>query len=893
MSLRLKIILGIVFIQTMLLVVIEVSVLKMVSTSNEKQLIQYAQTTVKLFSSATKDAILSTDLATIDSFVEEILKNKDIKYVRIKNDKYILAEGGERKYLDRPYETDHELKNVTDGTFDIDAKIVEGSVLSGSVEIGFATDSISRSIAKAKTRAYIFASIEIILAILFSYVLGTYLTIQLNRLKEASEVISKTGKPGHQIEVKGHDEIALVSHSFNSMSANLKQIYAELEDSIKAQKAILKSANQSQAITQAVLSSTLDALITTDANGKVLEFNHIAELTFGWSKNEICGHPLVNYIIPHDQREAHNNGINHYLETGKLSMMGKHLQLTALHKDGHSFPIEIVISHIKTEHGDMFTAFIRDITNRIEAEKQLQQAAEAKGNFLATMSHEIRTPMNAVLGILGLLKSTPLNNNQRELLQTGRDSGELLLSIINDILDFSRIESNEMEIENTEFDLYALFNKSIKLLKHSANTKKLALNLDIDTNLPHFAKGDPGRLQQILINLINNSLKFTFDGSITVKVSATKNTENNTFILHCSVEDTGIGIAKDFQDTLFEEFTMVDQTYSRTHKGTGLGLAICSRLIHLMQGDISVHSELGIGTIFKFNIMLEALDKYNHSMEGLSKQVQQLPDANTRILLAEDNLANQLVMKKILEHSGLNVDIVANGQEAVDAIRTLPYDIILMDISMPIMDGMTATRNIRELDGIVSKIPIIALTAHALSGDRKHFLDVGMNDYLSKPINRDLLLKCIVRWTKFQEDQQTQIESITSQIDSSTTRVEVNSDLIDESILQQLVHDTDAEIVPELIKFYIEDAKKRIDLIKDAVANNSFKTLEFECHTLSSSAAAHGNLKLHQLAKATETYCQKKKYELALSSAVKLIDTADKSFELLEQRADKGFKQFN
>lgn len=889
MSLRLKTILGIAIIEILLLMILIISGLNMLKESNEKQLIQHANTTVRLFANATKDAILSTDLATLESFVTETLKNKDIKYVRIKNDRHILAEGGEEKYLIRPHQQDYELANVTDGIFDVNSKIVEGGVLSGIIEIGLSTNAIERAVTEAKHWTLGIASIEVILVALFSFVLGSYLTNQLKRLKNASDLISKTG-PGHQINITGNDEITSVIRAFNKMSAKLKQNYDELEVSITKQKEVIDVANRNHAINQAMLSSSLDALITIDDNGKVLDFNNAAEETFGWTEGEIYGQYLANYIIPHKHREAHARGLSNYLETGKSTIMNKRMQLTALHKNGRSFPIEIVISPIKTTQGAIFTAFIRDISDRLATEKKLQLAAQAKGNFLATMSHEIRTPMNAILGILGLLRDTSLNNKQRELVRTGRESGELLLTIINDILDFSRMEADKLEIENNDFDLYLLLSKTIKLLKHQADKKNLSLILNIGAGLPPYTKGDADRLQQILINLINNAIKFTSSGSIIVSATALY-TESNTFTLCCSIEDSGIGIDNELQNTLFEEFTMVDQTHSRKHEGTGLGLAICKRLTHLMHGEISVQSEPGHGSTFTFTVKLEAIQKLKHDTDHASAQKYLIPEANTRILLAEDNSANQMVIKNILEYAGLQVDIVANGQEAVNAVCTLPYDIVLMDVSMPEMDGMTATRKIRCLKEPLSSIPIVALTAHALTGDREHFLESGMNDYLSKPIDREAALDCIARWTK---SELKQLES-TTEVNSSAadiaidTAIEIDTDYVDESVLQQLVQDTDAKVVPEFLRFYIEDAQNRIKLIEDAASTSDFKTLEFETHTIGSSAAAHGNPKLYELARKTENYCINKNYKQALLSATELTKVADRSFELLAIRASREF----
>ena len=439
--------------------------------------------------------------------------------------------------------------------------------------------------------------------------------------------------------------------------------------------------------------------------------------------------------------------------------------------------------------GDVFGAIesIRDITESKQAEDSLIEAKEAaeaavrsKSEFLANMSHEIRTPLNAVVGLTGLLLEADLTAQERDYVETVRSSGNSLLSVINDILDFSKIEGDKMELESQPFNLQECIFVAVDLVKAEAEKKGLAIKYSLDEAIPAYFKGDVTRLRQVLVNLLSNAVKFTHAGTIEISVTAkpikresnalagqppesgqadqvgkmahdggdageikaaesperAQTTNSRQYELHFSIIDTGIGIPEEKADRLFQSFSQIDSTITRKYGGTGLGLAISRRLVELMGGEIWVVSQPGLGSTFHFTIIAEEAEEISIPVDSCAKKAK--TDASRknarplRILLAEDNAVNQKVAIQMLKRLGYSADVAGNGLEVLQAIERQPYDVVLMDVQMPEMDGLVATQEIRKL---WPKGPrIIAITAYALKGDRERCLAAGMDDYISKPI---------------------------------------------------------------------------------------------------------------------------------------------------------------
>nr|WP_229260628.1 ATP-binding protein [Duganella alba] len=548
----------------------------------------------------------------------------------------------------------------------------------------------------------------------------------------------------------------------------LRDLNGQLEQRIADRTAELtrsiQQARDSQAKLQTIVDTALDAVVRMDLDGRIVGWNRQAEVIFGWKGEEAVGLELDKTIIPPRFRYEHKRGMQRYLTGVSSGVLDTRIEVYALRRNGEEFPIELAITQVRTEERNSyeFCAFIRDISERREREQKLvtanvmaEAANIAKSEFLANMSHEIRTPMSAVIGMAYLALRTELTPKQHDYISKIHRAALTLLGIINDILDFSKIEAGRLEVEAIPFALEDVLANVSSVTAQRAADKQLNYVVEVGPGVPRYVVGDPLRLGQVLINLVNNAVKFTLEGSLELRCELQGTAADGKVLLRFTVRDTGIGMTPQQKSRLFRAFSQANGSTTRQYGGTGLGLSISQQLVRLMGGNIDVQSEVDHGSSFHFELALALSDAAALSVQSAVHQGPSgdaAPDSasrrTARVLLAEDSADNQEVTRALLELQGLDVEVAADGREAVDRLMEAgprAYDLVLMDLGMPLMDGHEATRLLRA-DARFNELPIIAVTSHAVAGVQARCLEEGMQDYITKPIDPQRLYSALSRW---------------------------------------------------------------------------------------------------------------------------------------------------
>lgn len=515
-------------------------------------------------------------------------------------------------------------------------------------------------------------------------------------------------------------------------------------------------------------------------------------------------------------------------------------------------------------------------TELMDARDKALEAVNIKGQFVANMSHEIRTPMNGVLGMLDLMKQTKLSKEQNELVDTAFYSAESLLDIINEVLDFSKLDAGKLQIEIIKFDLHKELNNIGRLFKLKAEENSIEFKEHIDGNVPKYVYGDPTRFRQVLINLLSNACKFTEEGFVYLDITAHEQLERDVFI-RFDVKDSGIGIPQDKQNDLFDEFNQIDASTTRKFGGTGLGLTITKKLLELLNGRIEVKSEPGLGSCFSVFIPFEVVDSKD---QGLPDNVFALPAkektdlkefSHKKLLLVEDNKVNQKVTLGILKKLSLSADVAENGKEAVAKVKEGDYDLIFMDCQMPIMNGYDATDLIRQYEKETNRshVPIVAMTANAMPGDKEKCFVAGMDDYLSKPIDKTLFKETLFKWLNINNEHNNEVYTMSNENDSG------QSSVLDASVLEELRAIMEDEFA-EILQIYLDESVSLMSDIHNGFNEESDSLLR-AVHTLKSSSNNVGGTVLGEVAARMEALVKDNDIETAKTHLNELQDVFTKT----------------
>ena len=647
-------------------------------------------------------------------------------------------------------------------------------------------------------------------------------------------------------------------------------LFFDITEEEKLKREILK-------LTRAVENAPISIVITNTDN--IIEYvNPFFEKKTGWTLSDVKGKKPS--ILGTKYNQKFYNDIIEKLQAGK-TWKGEFLNKK---RNGEPYWEQAFIAPIKDKKGRLinFVAVKEDITERKEFIKQLEQAKKkaeiankSKSEFLANMSHEIRTPMNAIMGFIELVLETELQETQKRYLNIVKESTENLLRILNDILDISKFDSSKIDFENRPFNFRQLINQSSNIFSSKIAEKGLELHVETDEKIPTTLIGDEVRIGQVINNLINNAIKFTPEGSISLKARLVSK-YNNMAVIEVSVKDTGIGIPEDKKDKIFDAFSQADSSITRRFGGTGLGLAIASKIVKHYNGKIWVESEENVGSTFFFVIELEISEEEIEYNTERSKEKLFFENISSNILVAEDNETNQILIKEVLELMGINVEIAENGIEAIKKTAEKDYDLILMDWHMPVMDGVEALEILRKIeagedikhekidDETICKLKgkkfkVVALTAAAMKREKESLLEKGFDDYLSKPLKTDELSEVLKKYLK---------EGQTKNPDNYTKTGLKNQNL---DYLKELVGD-DPELINKLLESFANTLNSSVKEINNGLENKDFERIYRAAHTLKGAAGSMGFKEIADISVKIEEYAKGENKELVKIEVEKLME---------------------
>ena len=656
------------------------------------------------------------------------------------------------------------------------------------------------------------------------------------------------------------------------------------QESLNEELAGIESAlRKSEAQYRNVVEQVKEVIFQVDKAGRWVFLNSAWTGITGFHVDPSLGTPFLDYVHPIDRQRARE--LLQPVIDGQKSACRHELRFIT--KNGDYRWIEIFAAASESDSGASggMAGSLYDITSRKRANQELmlaketaERAGRARSQFLAIMSHEIRTPLNGIVGAADLLLDSPLDAEADRYANMVRTSADHLLQIINDILDFTKLDAGRLELETLSFSVQDVIDGVVSLLLPRARGKHIGLEALHDISPGRRLLGDPGRIRQVLFNLVDNAIKFTAEGKVSIHAKVTQ-TSPGSVILSCEVRDTGIGIPDDVIPSLFQDFSQLDASISRRFGGTGLGLAICKKLSVMMGGTVEVASEVGKGSRFTCTFQLgdagevDIADDHKATIPSAARDVpirprednvvplpaagaarrQETQETRTtrgqkRVLLAEDNVTNQMITSAMLEKLGYHVNVVANGLEAVEAVRSLPFDVVLMDMQMPEMDGLAATRAIRALPAPQSGVPIVAFTANAFPQDIERCLAAGATEFLAKPIKRDRLAAVL---------DSLQAAGSVPEAPSVATHDRPGSDEgLDGDALEDLAETVGADKMRMLVSKFLRDTEDHIAMMEQAAEQQDRSTVRSHAHRLKSSAAMIGAAALASKMDALETGIQ-------------------------------------